>query len=99
MSEHPSNPTQPTPITLNLAELEDILQRAAERGSQCCLAKLGLENGSAARDIRQLRDLLEVWREARRAVWQTVIKVITTGLLAALLVGIAMKVKLIGGIK
>ena len=99
MSEHPSNPTQRPPIMLNPAELEDIVQRAAERGSQCCLAKLGLENGSAARDIRQLRDLLEVWREARRAVWQTVIKVITTGLLAALLVGIAMKVKLIGGIK
>ena len=61
------------------------------------LAHLGLENGHAARDIRELRDLLEAWRDARRTAWQTTVKVITTGILAALLVGAAIKLKLMGG--
>ena len=52
---------------------------------------------SAAKDIRELRDLLEAWRDARRTAWQTTIKVITTGILAALLVGAAIKLKLMGG--
>ena len=48
-------------------------------------------------DMRELRDLLAAWREARRAAWQTIVKVTTTGILAALLVGIAVKLKLTGG--
>ena len=47
--------------------------------------------------IRELRDLLEAWRDARRTAWQTTIKVVTTGVLAALLVGAAIKLKLMGG--
>ena len=71
----------------------------AERGAERCLAHLGLENGSAAKDIRELRDLLEAWRDARRTAWQTTIKVVTTGILAALLVGAAIKLKLMGGVQ
>ncbi len=84
-------------LLLRRVDFEDLLDRAAERGAERCLAHLGLENGSAARDIRELRDLLEAWRDARRTVWRTVIKVATTGLLAALLVGAAIKLKLMGG--
>jgi hypothetical protein len=58
---------------------------------------MGLENGHAARDIRELRDLLAAWRDARRTAWQTFVKVLTTGLLAALIVGAAIKLKLLGG--
>jgi hypothetical protein len=61
------------------------------------LASLGLENGHAAADIRDLRGLMEAWRDARRTAWQTVIRVVTTGLLALLLVGAAIKFKLMGG--
>ncbi len=84
-------------ITLRPDDLDDLLTRAAERGAERCLAHLGLENGHAARDIRELRDLLEAWRDARRTAWQTTVKVITTGILAALLVGAAIKLKLMGG--
>ena len=82
------------PITLRP---EDLVTRAAERGAERCLTHLGLENGHAARDIRELRDLLEAWREARHTAWQTIIKVATTGLLAVILVGAAIKLKLMGG--
>lgn len=84
-------------LLLRREEFDDLLDRAAERGAERALAHLGLENGHAAKDIRELRDLLQAWRDARRTAWQTTVKVITTGILAALLVGAAIKLKLMGG--
>ena len=78
-------------------DFDDLLDRAAERGAERVLTHLGLENGHAARDIRELRGLIEAWRDARRTAWQTAVKVVTTGILAALLVGAAIKLKLVGG--
>ena len=83
-------------LLLRKEDFDDLLDRAAERGAERCLAHLGMENGSAAKDIRDLRDLLEAWRDARRTAWQTVIRVATTGVLALLLVGAAIKFKLMG---
>lgn len=95
-SPPPDLPVEPV-LSLRAEDLDDLLTRAAERGAERCLAHLGLENGHAARDIRDLRDLIEAWREARHTAWQTFIRVLTTGILAALLVGAAIKLKLMGG--
>lgn len=84
-------------LLLRKEDFDELLAGAAERGAERCLAHLGLENGHAARDVRELRDLLDAWRDARRTVWQTSIRVITTGILAALLLGAVIKLKLIGG--
>lgn len=84
-------------LLLRKDDFDDLLDRAAERGAERCLAHLGLENGHAAKDIHELRDLLEAWRDARRTAWQTAVKVVTTGILAALLIGAAIKLKLLGG--
>jgi hypothetical protein len=94
--------SEPTPVADKLVlmrreDFDDLLDGAAERGAERVLAHLGLENGHAARDIRELRDLLEAWRDARRTAWQTTVKVITTGILAVLLAGAAIKLKLMGG--
>ena len=78
-------------------EFEGLLNCAAERGAERVLAHLGLENGHAARDFRELRDLLEAWHDARRTAWQTIVKITTTGILASLLLGAAIKLKLFGG--
>jgi hypothetical protein len=88
---------QSSVLSMRQEDLDELLTRAAERGAERCLAHLGLENGHAARDIRELRDLLDAWRDARHMAWQTVIKVATTGILASLLVGAAIKLKLMGG--
>jgi len=93
--------TQPATLVDNMLllrpeDFDDLLERACERGAERSLARLGLENGHAAKDIRELRDLLQAWRDARRAAWQTTVKLITTGILAALLVGAAIKLKLMG---
>jgi hypothetical protein len=84
-------------LLLRKEDFDELLSRAAERGAERVVAHLGLENGRAARDIGELRSLLEAWRDARRTAWQTAVKVITTGILAALLVGAAIKLKLMGG--
>ena len=84
-------------LNLRPDDLNELLTRAAERGAERALASLGLENGHAAADIRDLRDLLEAWRDARRTAWRTAIRVITTGVLAVLLVGTAIKLKIMGG--
>ena len=84
-------------LLLRKEDFDELLDRAAERGAERVLAHLGLENGHAARDIGELRSLLEAWRDARRTAWQTAVKVVTTGVLAALLVGAAIKLKLMGG--
>ena len=98
MSEDPDNLLHDAaPLAIPREDFAELLNLAAERGAERCLAHLGLENGHAARDIRELRDLLDAWRDARRTAWQTAVKVATTGLLAALLVGAAIKLKLVGG--
>ncbi|RMX06589.1 hypothetical protein D8I35_08725 [Corticibacter populi] len=84
-------------LLLRKEDFDELLAHAAERGAERVLSHLGLENGHAARDIRELRDLLDAWRDARRTAWQTFVRVLTTGLLAALLIGAAIKLKLMGG--
>lgn len=83
-------------LLMRKEDFDEMLDSAAQRGAERCLAHLGLENGSAAKDIRELRDLLEAWRDARRTAWRTTVKVVTTAILAILLVGAAIKLKLMG---
>jgi uncharacterized protein DUF6127 len=77
-------------------EFEDMLARAAEKGARRALAGVGLDGPEAAIDIRDLRTLLDSLRMARRTAWQTIIRLITTGLLLALIAGIAVRLKLFG---
>ena len=84
-------------LLMRKEDFEELLNGAAERGAERALARLGLENGHAARDIGELRELLEAWRDARRTAWRTTIKVVTTAILAMLPVGAATKLKLMGG--
>ena len=97
MTEPPTPVLVDNMLLLRKEDFEELLGRAAERGADRVLMHLGLENGHAAQDIRDLRDLLEAWRDARHMAWQTMVKVVTTGILAALLVGAAIKLKLMGG--
>ena len=62
-----------------------------------CACELLTKYGHAACDFRELRDLLGAWCIARTAAWQTVILVSTTALLFVIVVGVAIKFKLLGG--
>ena len=78
-------------------EFEQLLDLAAERGAKRALADVGLVDDHAAGDIRDLRSLLDALRIAKRTAWQTVVRLITTGLILALIAGVAIKLKIFGG--
>jgi hypothetical protein len=79
------------------AEFEELLARAATQGARRALADVGLDGEEAALDIRDLRSLLEGLRLVRRTAMQTAVRMITTGVMLALLAGIAIKLKIFGG--
>jgi len=78
------------------AEFEAILTRAAEEDARRALANVGLDGEEAALDIRDLRSLLDCIRFVRRTAVQTAVHLITTGLMLALLAGIAIKLRIFG---
>jgi hypothetical protein len=83
-------------ISLPSDEFEALLERAAETGARRALQEVGLQGEDAALDIRDLRSLIECIRFVRRTAVQTSVRLITTGILLALMAGIAIKLKLFG---
>ena len=68
-------------INLTPDELESMLDRAAKRGATQALSSIGLHDETAAKDINEMRNLLDVWRDTRRGIWSTVVKVTTIAIL------------------
>jgi hypothetical protein len=78
------------------AEFEALMARAAEEGAKRALADVGLDGQEAAFDIRDLRSLLASIRFVRRTAVQTAVRMITTGVILALLAGFALKLRIFG---
>jgi len=68
-------------IKLTTEELEDMLDKAARRGAKEALRSIGLLDDDAQKDIIEMRSLLEAWRDTRRSIWSTVVKLATVALL------------------
>jgi len=68
-----------------------LIENAAEEGAKRALEKVGLSDSDAGVDIKELRNLLDAWRGAKRTIGQTIVRIITTALLMALAVGIYAK--------
>ncbi len=68
-------------IKLTPDDLEEMLDNAARRGAKEALRSIGLLDDDAAKDIIEMRSLLEAWRDTRRSVWSTVVKLATVALL------------------
>ena len=68
-------------VTMTPEELEAMLDRAAKKGARAALEELGLHDDNAEKDLDELRSLLSSWRETKRAMWSTVVKVVTTAIL------------------
>ena len=84
-------------IAMSEIEFQVLLTRAAEAGARRALADAGIDGRDAALDIRDLRSLLDCIRFVRRTAVQTAVHLITTGVMLALLAGIALKLKIFGG--
>jgi len=68
-------------VRLTTEELEDMMDRAARRGAKEALRSIGLIDDDAIKDIIEMRSLLEAWRDTRKSVWSTIVKVTTVALL------------------
>lgn len=84
-------------VTMPRDEFEELLERAAERGARHALSDVGLDGPEAARDIQELRGLLDAFNEAKKTAGLTIIKMLVTGMVMALLAGAFLKLKLFGG--
>ena len=73
-----------------------MLARVAEEGARRALSEVGLGGKDAALTIHDIRSLLECIQLVRRTAVETAVNFITTGVLIALLTGIAIKLRWFG---
>ncbi len=81
------------------ALLRAVVEEASELGARRALARLGLADEAARDDIGDLRQLLGAWRDAKKSVWAAVVDWAARGVLALLVVGLAVKLGLPGLLK
>ena len=61
------------------------------------LHSVGLDGEDAAHDIRELRNLLDAFNEAKKTAGLTIVKMLITGLVLAVVAGTVLKLKVFGG--
>ena len=69
------------------AEMEAMIEKAAAAGARTALREVGLSDEDANSDVRELRNLLDSFRSAKRTVGKTIVQGVTTLFLAALMAG------------
>ena len=85
-----------SPMTIQERHLEELLERASKRGAKIALQSVGLDCDTAAADVHELRSLMQGLRLVKRTAAQTIVSIMIAGLLAALMIGLAVKLKLFG---
>ena len=79
--------------SISAEELEDMLDRAAKKGASEALRELGLQDDSAANDIREMRGLLDAWRLTKKSIWATTVKMGTVAVLTFIATAVWMTFK------
>ena len=64
-------------LKISAEELEAMLDRSAKRA----LESIGLTDDNAAKDLQELRSLLDAWRDTRKSIWNTTVKIFTVAIL------------------
>ena len=73
-------------------ELEAMLDRAAQRGAKKALREVGLHDDDARKDIIEMRNLLEAWRDTRKGVWSTMVKMSTVAVITFIAASLWMQI-------
>jgi hypothetical protein len=79
---------------IDVVTLRALVEESSQSGARRALGALGLDDERARRDMDELRELLGAWRDAKRTAWRAVVSWLVRIALAALLVGIAVKLRL-----
>lgn len=72
-------------------ELEALVQRGAKRA----LEEIGLTEKDAAKDVAEIRGLLESWRMVKRTALSTATKYVTIAIIVLLLLSFGVKAKIL----
>ncbi len=83
----------------DVATLRAVAQEAGELGAARALARLGLADAGASKDMAELRELLAAWRDAKRSAVKAAVQWVVRMLLALVLVGLAVRLGFSGFIK
>lgn len=83
----------------DLVMIRALVEEASEMGAARALDRLGLSDRQAEQDVRELRELLSAWRDAKTAARGAVIGWLVRVALALVLIGMAVKLGLLGLVK
>ncbi|WP_225010627.1 MULTISPECIES: DUF6127 family protein [Novosphingobium] len=75
-----------------LITLRAIVEEASDLGAKRVLERMGLADEGAHEDLTELRELLQAWRDAKASAWKAAVDWLVRGVLALLLMGIAVRV-------
>ncbi len=78
----------------DLVTLRGLVEEASEAGAERALEALGLKDANARRDVVELRELLQAWRDAKRTAWKEVVTWVIRILLALLVIGMSIRMGL-----
>ena len=78
----------------DLIMVRALVEEASTIGAERALDRLGLSDRAAEADMRELRELLGAWRDAKTAAKGALIGWIVRGALALMLIGMAVKLGL-----
>ena len=79
---------------VDLITLRALVEEASQAGASRALGALGLDDARARRDMDELRELLSAWRDAKRSARQAVVSWVARLFCAAVLIGLAVKLRL-----
>lgn len=83
----------------DMVTIRALIEEASETGAGRALERLGLADRGAEGDVRELRDLLSAWRDAKKAARGAAIGWAVRIGMALILLGIAVKTGLVGLVK
>ncbi|MBO9669957.1 MAG: hypothetical protein J7485_05525 [Sphingobium sp.] len=79
----------------DLVMIRALVEEASDLGAARALERLGLADATAHEDVRELRELLRGWRDAKRAARNAAVGWLIRVAVALLLLGLAVKVDLL----
>ena len=71
--------------------LIDLVEAASEAGATRALARLGLHDEAAGKDVADLRQLVQGWRDAKTSAVRAAVTWAVRGVIALLLLGLALR--------
>jgi hypothetical protein len=78
----------------DLATLRALVEEASELGVHRALEALGLTDPEARRDMDELRQLLQAWRDAKKTAWKEIVTWAIRIMLALLVLGMSIRMGL-----